>query len=180
MNFELCELLGGAEMQTEEDRRTVERLYAEYGAKVLGYIRGKGIAPHDAEDLRGTVFEKILSGLHTYDGTKAAYGTWIYAITRNCVIDYFRRRKGQAVSIEDRVIPLRETPETRYLYAEMLTCLARNLDLLSEREKEILVLHFYRGMDMKKVAEKVGLTYANTRMIQSRAIKKLKDLLEKE
>ena len=78
-----------------------ERLYVEYRDRVLGYIRARVESREDAEDLCAEVFEKALRASGGYDAAKAAPGTWLYAITRNAVIDYFRRERPTAELPED-------------------------------------------------------------------------------
>ena len=68
-----------------------EALYTEYRSKVLAYIRSHISDSADAEDLCADVFEKALRRWDDYDPARAAPGTWLYAITRNTVIDYYRR-----------------------------------------------------------------------------------------
>ena len=45
----------------------------------------------DAEDLCQDVFEKAFRAADRYDPSRSAPGTWLYAITRNTVINYYRR-----------------------------------------------------------------------------------------
>lgn len=41
--------------------------------------------------------------LERYDDSRASLSTWIYTITRNTVIDYYKKRKTQAVSFDEIV-----------------------------------------------------------------------------
>ena len=71
----------------------IEQIYTEYYGKVMGYIRARVRGKADAEDLCAEVFEKIQRKLGDYDQTKAGVSTWIFTITRNTVIDSFRRKR---------------------------------------------------------------------------------------
>ena len=72
--------------------RTEEReaLYTAYSEKVRGYVFGKVANRHDAEDLVSDVFLKAYEKYPTFDADRASVSTWLYTITRNTVIDYFR------------------------------------------------------------------------------------------
>ena len=71
----------------------MERIYADYRNKVMGYIRARVQRWADAEDLCSDVFEKVQRKLGDFDSSKASVSTWIFTITRNTVIDYFRRSR---------------------------------------------------------------------------------------
>ena len=72
---------------------TAERLYSEYRSKVSGYIFSRVKNRADAEDLVSDVFVKIVENFDKYDSEKASYSTWVFTITRNTVISYFRQAR---------------------------------------------------------------------------------------
>ena len=78
-----------------------EEIYLQYKDKVLGYIRNHVNSPEDAEDLCSDVFIKIYSKLDTFDETKASLSTWIYAMTSNTVIDFYRTNHVHSEIPED-------------------------------------------------------------------------------
>ena len=47
----------------------------------------------DAEDLVSDVFLKAYEKYPTFDADRASVSTWLYTITRNTVIDYFRTHR---------------------------------------------------------------------------------------
>src|ERR1700716_4643561 len=46
-----------------------------------------------SEDLTQEVFIKIYRTLSSYDSTKGAFVTWVTTITRNLLVDHFRKTK---------------------------------------------------------------------------------------
>ena len=70
-----------------------ERVYLDYRDKVRRYISGKVRNIHDIEDLTSDVFVKVYEKLEKFDGEKASVSTWVYTITRNTVIDFYRTNK---------------------------------------------------------------------------------------
>ena len=83
--------------------RTEEReaLYTAYSEKVRGYVFGKVANRHDAEDLVSDVFLKAYEKYPTFDADRASVSTWLYTITRNTVIDYFRTHRPGVELPED-------------------------------------------------------------------------------
>lgn len=157
---------------------TPEELYNAYREKVERYICSHVRNEHDRADIVQQVFLNAISALESYDPEKASISTWLYAITRNAVIDYYRSLEKTPLSADDDEIRLLSSEE-KPLSEEALEALADALEQLPERERKIIVLRFYGGYSAKETAEKLGLSYANVRFLQYNALKKLRKLLEK-
>jgi len=147
-----------------------EQVYREYQPKVRAYVRGRIRDPHDAEDLVSAVFMKIVQKLDSYDPAKASISTWVYTITRNTVTDYFRTRRSM-VAFEDYMLD--EAPAAELTDA-VLDSLAEALLRLTERERDLIVLHYYSGHTLKTVAEMMGMSYINAKVIHKKALSSLK------
>src|SRR5271155_391152 len=50
---------------------------------------------HDAEDLTQDVFVKLYGNLRSFDAAKGSFHTWITTLTRNLLVDHFRRSRQQ-------------------------------------------------------------------------------------
>lgn len=127
---------------------TAEQIYLQYHDKIRAYVRGKIQDPHDVEDLVSAVFMKIVQKLDSYDLAKASVSTWVYTITRNTVIDHYRTRRT-LVALEDYMVD--EAPAE--LTDDVLDSLADALLALKEKERDLIVLHYYTGYTLKTVAE---------------------------
>ena len=53
---------------------------------------------HDAEDLTQDVFIKLYGNLRSFDPAKGGFQTWITTLTRNLLVDHFRRSRQQRVT----------------------------------------------------------------------------------
>ena len=156
---------------------TAEAIYHEYADKVSAYVRGKVGNLHEAEDLVSTVFLKIVQKLDSYDPAKASLSTWIYTITRNTVTDYFRQ---QRIHMEYMEYMDYETAALEENGEELLDSLADALLTLKERERDLIVLHYYKGHTLKRVAEMMGMSYINAKVLHKKAVNKLYAYLKKE
>ncbi|MBE5775465.1 MAG: sigma-70 family RNA polymerase sigma factor [Clostridiales bacterium] len=144
------------------------QIYEEFQPKVRAYVRGKIRDPHDAEDLVSAVFMKIVQKLDSFDPAKASVSTWVYTITRNTVTDYFRTRRSM-VAFEDYMVD--EAPSE--LTDDVLDSLAEALMSLKEKERDLIVLHYYSGHTLKIVAEMMGMSYINAKVIHKKALTSL-------
>ena len=158
---------------TEEEKA---QIFKDYSAKVLGYIRGKGIAPDDAEDLRSNIFVKFYSSLENFDPSKSAPSTWLYIITQTAFIDFFRTKKHFAELKEEMVIV--DTNFDNVLTNETLTELGQALMRLDDRERALIVLVYYDGITLKEAAEKINMSYSNSKLVMKKALSQLKDFLK--
>lgn len=149
---------------------TAQQMYEDYHRKVCAYVRGKVHDPHDAEELVSAVFLKVVQKLDTFDPQKASPSTWIYTITRNTVTDYFRTRRTM-VEFEDWMAGEVPSPE---LTDDALDALADALLTLKERERDLIILHYYKGYTLKSAAEMMGMSYINAKVLHKKALTALK------
>lgn len=158
-----------------------EALFRAYGDRVLSYARHHLGSEQDAEDAAAQVFLKIHEKRDTYDPGRGAASTWLYAITQNEVRGVLRRRTSSrdAGGFEhwDSLADPGPAPEETLLSEERVNALAKALEALPERERDILLLRFYSGLPSKEVAARMGLSDANVRYLQSRAVGRLRSLL---
>lgn len=143
-----------------------EEVYRAFCPKVSAYVRGKVQDPHEAEDLVSAVFLKVVQKLATYDPAKAALSTWVYAITRNTVTDFYRTHRP-AAEFEDWMAGEEPSPDVT---DDALDGLADALLMLKERERDLIVLHYYQGHTLKAVAEMMGMSYVNAKVIHRKAL----------
>ena len=49
----------------------------------------------DAQDLTQEVFIKVYRTVGSFDGEKASFNTWVTAVTRNLLVDHFRKTRHE-------------------------------------------------------------------------------------
>ena len=153
-----------------EERKS--ELYVNYSEKVLRYILGKVGDMDLAEDICSDVFLKVYEKLDTYDETKAALSTWIFTITRNTLTDYYRTRRVSEELPED--LAEDSSVESEICNNEMLEILASALEKLDERERDIIVMHYYAGKTLKEIAETMHISYSYVKVLHNKALDTLK------
>ncbi len=153
-----------------------EQLYRDYYSKVSAYVSGKLDNRHDAEDLVSTIFLKAYAKWDAYDPAKASLSTWIYTIAHNAVIDYYRGRKTM-VEYADYMEAEEFAAEEPDEHLEQLADALMNL---KEKERDLLILHYYKGYTLKKVAEMMGMSYINAKVIHKKALGNLRHFLKED
>ena len=152
-----------------------EQVYTEYSGKVMGYIRARVRSSADAEDLHSEVFEKILRKIEGFDPEKASLNTWIFTITRNTVIDHFRRTKPNE-ELDENLSDNIELDEG-LLNSETLSELAAALKRLPEQMRDIVVLRYFDGKPLTEIAEIMNLSYGAVKLRHQNAVLMLRQAL---
>ncbi|HCF82640.1 MAG TPA: hypothetical protein DER68_01325 [Ruminococcaceae bacterium] len=157
---------------------TAEQLYKDYKNKVFGYIFNRIHNHADAEDLTSEVFTKVVSHFDSFDPEKASPSTWIFVITRNTLIEHFRKQRVTE-DIEELQIPVEDEPVDKLVMEERQEILAKALTELPEKMRDIIVARYYHGFRFAKIGEMMDMSEANARVTHLRALAKLKEILEK-
>ena len=154
----------------------IEQIYTEYGGKIMGYIRARIRNTADAEDLCSEVYEKILRKADDFDPEKASLNTWIFTITRNTVIDHFRRTKPTE-ELDENLSDNIEL-DADLLNQENMTELAAALRKLPQQLMDIIVLRYYDGKPLTEIAEMMNLSYGAVKLRHQNAILMLRKSLD--
>ena len=153
-----------------------DEIYVSYHEKVAAYVRTRITDQYAAEDVVSEVFLKVYQKLESYDESRASLSTWIYTITRNTVIDYYKKKKTLNV-FADGITEAEEIPDEIPADDALLEDLANALEKLSERERDLIILHYYKGYTLKQIADMMGMSYINAKVIHAKALSALRRLL---
>ncbi|MBN2169291.1 MAG: RNA polymerase sigma factor [Actinobacteria bacterium] len=136
----------------------LEVLCDRYIPRIYNYVLKRVGRVHDAEDITSIVFEKVISNLTSFDGEKASFSTWIYRITTNCLIDFFRsqgRRKETALEDSPGEWIAQEAGTDNI---ERCVALIDLLNSISAKYREALALRYFAGMRVLEIAETLGIS----------------------
>lgn len=152
-----------------------DRLYRDYKSRVLAYISARVPRPEDAEDLTGEVFVRLFRLMESYDENRASVSTLVYKLSHDIVIDWYRtRREFAELSEEQALLPsAEETVMDREKLAETRDALAR----LPQDQRDILILRFYRGWTLVRIAEEMGLPYFSVVAKKNKALDSIRRAL---
>ena len=154
-----------------------EAAYKSHSRAIYKYLFWQTRDEQLSEDLTSSTFEKAwVSRKHFHGGSVQA---WLYRIARNTLIDHWRKKKE--VFIEDpESLPADIQPSTGELLdkQQRIQELQQALENLPKEMHSVVTLRFIKGMSSKEVSAKLGLSESNVRVIQYRALKKLKERLK--
>lgn len=157
---------------------SAEQVYKDYKNKVFGYILNRIHNYAEAEDLTSDVFAKIVGHIDSYNPEKASLSTWVFVITRNTLIEHFRKHRITE-DIEEQQIPVTDEPVEKIVMEEQQELLAKALLELPEKLRDIIVARYYYGYRFSKIGEMMDISEANARVSHARALEKLKEIIVK-
>jgi len=162
------------------DTDAFEALYDLYSDRIFRYIRIKVQHQQQAEDLLQEVFIKVWRALPRLE-TNSNFPAWTYRIAHNAINDHFRKayRTPQMVSIDEdlNIASSAQSPDENLSRKLDLAAVKEQLDLLPPQYKLVLELRFVQDFTIPEVAAVLGKTQVAVRILQHRALKKLKAIL---
>nr|WP_135557780.1 RNA polymerase sigma factor SigZ [Paenibacillus cymbidii] len=153
-------------------RRNIQ-LWTEFHRPLLHFVAKRVRNQVDVDDIVQTVFMKI--HLHVndiQDGQKIKQ--WIYRITRNCIVDYYRKEKSTQ-PLPDHLLVMDEYEDEDALQ-ELAACIRPMIQQLPAKYREALELTELNGMSQKQLSEHLHLSFSGTKSRVQRGREKLKDL----
>lgn len=154
---------------------SAEEIYKEYRDKVFSYVRSKVNNYQDAEDLCEDVFVKVYQKLDKYDETKSAFSTWIYNITKNTVIDFYRSNRIEYELFDNYDYISEEDDSINDLDIELLT---KALNNLSQELRDLIILRYYDDLPLTEVSKRMNISYGMIKVKHREALSILKKNLK--
>ena len=154
----------------------IEQVYLQYSGKVMGYLQARLHNTSLSEDLCAEVFEKAMRKQDSFNPEKAAVGTRIFTITRNTLIDYYRRSRPTE-ELDENLSDDSELDES-LLTNETLSELAGALRKLPQQLMDIIVLRYYDGKPLTEIAEMMQLSYGAVKLRHQNALMLLREYMK--
>ncbi len=150
-------------------------MYEEHVWRVYGFLAYRlGSDRETIEDLTQLTFERALRAWPRYDARRSSVSTWLLAIAGNALVDHYRRGTRVIEELDERVFPPVSGPEDRFSgSAELVAAVTQ----LGDREREVLALRYGGDLTGPEIAELLGLSLANVQQLNSRALRRLRELL---
>ena len=141
-----------------------DNIYEEYFDRVYYKVLSVVKNDDDAEDICQETFISVYKNLSKFREESNIY-TWIYRIAINKTYDFFKKRKLE-FEINDDVLSLPED-----INFDTKVILEEKLKLISEKEKEIVVLKDIYGYKLKEIAEMKNMNLSTVKSVYYKALK---------
>ncbi len=167
------------------DRAALNALVSSHWPAIYRLALAKTSNPEDAQEIAQDTFLRALAALPRYKETNATFKTYLSRIALNLIIDYYRRRgrAPQVVDIADYNEPIIDPdsrPEEAVLNTERREEVLCLLTRLPDEQRQVIELRIVRGLAVADTARIMGKSAAAVKMLQQRALKKLKELFTEQ
>src|SRR6266581_5847096 len=163
----------------EEDVQQFQTFYQENLGLIYRYVYSKVGNREEAEDLTSQIFIKAVRGVDTERGPQSVQ-KWLFQVARTTIADYWRTYYRVSINSLDELLetgwegPAEE--EAAVLSSSPLERVQRILQALPEHYREVLNCRFLLNLSIRDTAVRMGLTEANVKVLQFRALKRAADL----
>jgi RNA polymerase sigma factor (sigma-70 family) len=158
------------------DVQQASLLFERYNKRIYNFLARMTMDRALAEDLTQNVFLRIIKYRNSYrEGLR--FQSWIYQVARNIFSDHYQKHKNKIsdfVEVE-KVSEHISDSEEGHDREEQEKLLKRSMAMLSEEQRELLVLTRFQHMKYEDVAVLMETSVANIKVKVHRAIGKLRE-----
>jgi RNA polymerase sigma-70 factor, ECF subfamily len=174
------ELQNAFEKAQKLDREAFGLIYDHFSEKLYRFIFFRVGHKELAEDILADTFVKAWTKIEQVSNAKA-FTSWIYQIAKNNIIDYYRVKKV-TIDLEEVVDVLEDASspiEDANLIIEQRV-VVELIEHLAPDQQQVIRYKFFEDLENIEIAQIMGRSEGSIRVIQHRAILRLKELLRKK
>ncbi len=171
------------DLASRGDQSAWRAIVDQYAPRVYGLLKSQCGDAELAEEIAQSVFCTVAAKLTGHDGyvEQGKFEAWIFRIAVNRLRDEMRRRRRQAVAVDQAALDERPAPSRNgFLPRDDEECLALRaaLERLSAADRQIIEYRYIGGLSFKQMADLLDEPLGTVLARQHRALRKLRDLLE--
>ncbi|MEK5324893.1 RNA polymerase sigma factor SigX [Aeribacillus sp. FSL M8-0254] len=162
-----------------------QRLYEKYHQDIFQFLYYLVKDREQAEDLVHEVYIKVLKSYSSFEG-RSSEKTWLFSIARHVAIDFFRKQKTLRQRIMEKfdldqaqIADQEPLPEEIALQREEIQMLYKAMNDCNVNQRTVLILRFIKELSVAETAEVLGWTESKVKTTQHRALKVLKNYIDK-
>lgn len=163
----------------ESQKTVTEALYHRHAPAIFAFLLQQSVSFEDAEDILLEVFTAALQFDQLGQLVEDQQRRWLWRITRNKLVDTYRRAQRRPIVPVDQVLDNlfadeHYAPEDTFLRQEEYNRLYAALQTLPPLQQGILRLRFVDELRTAQIAERVGKSEVAVRAMLSRAMNVLR------
>ncbi len=162
------------------DASAWEALYRRSYPRLLAYARRRLPGGEEAQDAVSEAMVRAVKGIHRFRSEGAGFDAWLYGILRHVVLDAQGGKRKESSDPVPETVDHAPLPLDRMLHQEEAGALRAAYGRLGPDDQEVLDLRVIAGLPAEDAARVLGRRAGAVRMAQSRALGRLRSLLEEE
>jgi len=166
---------------TKGDSSAFGKLYDHYQPMIYRFVLIKVGRREEAEDITHQVFLRAWQSVHSYSHRGNPFGSWLYRIARNQIIDHYRSRKDdislETIDVDTLSFQTKQPDVSAHIDMEKVMAAVHHL---KPDYQDAIILRFVEDLSVKETADVMHKTEGAVKLIQHRAIEELKKRLNYE
>jgi RNA polymerase sigma-70 factor, ECF subfamily len=163
------------------DQQALIDVFDQYAPKLFSYAYHLSGDPVEADDIVAEVFKKLLEHLKSGRGPRHNLRSYLYQVAYHEIVDKVRSGKHITDLSDDLPAKPEETPpERQQVNEETASLLSAMTKHLSDDQRHVIHLRFFDDLSIDETATILGKSQANIKVIQNRAVNKLRLVMEQE
>ena len=175
------------------DAHAWEGLVATYHRRIYAHCYRFTGSHVEAEDMTQDIFVKLYCNLSSYDTGRGSFHHWLQNVTRNHLVDYFRRSRvarfstsldaafdgeEDGLTLADRLMDSAPSQEERFADLELKLRVRTAVNQLSDTSRETITLCALEERGNRETAQLLKIQEGTVRSRLSRARVELAKLLQ--
>ena len=176
------------------DAAAWQEIVQQYHRRIYNICYRFSGSADDASDLTQEVFIKMYRTLSTFDTTRASFMTWVTTVTRNLLVDHFRKGKYDRITdsldaapaaqedgltLAEQLEDQKPSPESRLRSQETQKLVHEALKRLSPELREAVILRDLQDLDYKDIAKVLNVPEGTVKSRINRGRTELARLLQR-
>jgi len=149
-------------------------IYQAYRQELRQYLSAKVSNEHDAEDILQEVFIKALGHMDKLEKVKSIRA-WLYVVTKNKIIDYYKRKKISLVMPHELEDLVEEEVQEDNFNNEIGACLKKASETLPEKYRAVYDLYAYKALKHKEITQALDISLSASKVRLMRAKDQVRD-----
>jgi len=164
------------------DREAFGRLFGRYAPKVKAHLVARGAPASVADELTQEVMLIVWRKAALFDAGKGSLVTWLYTISRNCLLNHLRAAGRRELDVDvdvDAPEPGDAPPtgEQQLIDRERRRGLAASVERLPPEQREILQRAYWKGQTLQECADEIQIPLGTVKTRVRLALARLRELL---
>ena len=161
------------------DEAAFAALYDAFMPQMYRYVFLKVSNRQEAEDLTHDMFVSAWENIGSYKPKGYSFATWLYHISRNKVIDFYRTHRNH--------LDIEEVDESAFVSSEKVDELVdlsleygkvrEAMNGLNPSYQDVLILRFAEDMSHQEIGKVMDKSEGAVRLMQHRALQSLKEII---
>jgi RNA polymerase sigma-70 factor (ECF subfamily) len=161
------------------DREAFAGLVRQFQKRIFTLAYGFFHDRDDALEIVQETFMRVYEKIGSYR-PEHSLQSWIYRLGYNLCVDNYRKHaqkrklEGGFDNVPDRQLATADDPQAAWESRQNREAIARAVESLSRKQKEVFSLKYSQGLKLRQVAEVMAISLGTVKALHHRALKQIR------